>query len=129
MNKEGSKRFQEESKKYLESLSLNELRVYGRYLGLPTPTRFKKANLIDEITLVLLGEKDFKRTKRGAPIKNSYFSEQIPLTIEEIRKRCLGGEDVREVEEENSVELRFSVFPQKLNKNQKKKLNEFLNSL
>ena len=135
MDFESKKFFEEACIEYLMSLSLNDLRAYGRSLGLPTPTQLKKIELIKEILQVVGGGKEYTRTKRGAPIKNDYFPKEIPLTLEKIQERCFGeevkGKDEKQAqkEEKNAVILQFSVVLAKLNDIQKKLLNDFLNSL
>ena len=112
---------------------MTDLRCYGRFLNLPAPTNCKKAKLIDEIVAVLSKEHQPIRNKRGAPIKNTYFSENILLEIENIRKRVYDKE--KELDkgiergEEKGVTLQFSVRIDILNTRQKKLLNDFLNSL
>ncbi len=68
MEKQKKTEFEEACKAYLFPLSITDLRVYGRYLGLPAPTKLKKAELICEIIQVLCGEKTAVRTNKGAHI-------------------------------------------------------------
>ena len=56
MKIEEKRGFYEECTKYLTSLSLNDLRAYGRFLGVSTPTCLKKSQLIEEILQVVIGE-------------------------------------------------------------------------
>ncbi len=63
---------------YLHQWGIMDLRSYGRSLGLPAPTKLKKAELIEEIIEVLCEERGAVRTKRGAPIKNKRIEEEIP---------------------------------------------------
>ncbi|MBR2023378.1 MAG: hypothetical protein IJ996_02530 [Clostridia bacterium] len=131
--KKKDEEFKEQCQRYLEGLSLMDLRCYGRFLNLPAPTNCKKAELIDEIVAVLSKECQPTRNKRGAPIKNTYFSENILLEIENIRERVYDKEKEldkgNEGDEEKGVTLQFSIRMDILNTIQKKLLNDFLNSL
>jgi len=143
MEKEEKKKayFKELCFEYLIQLSLVDLRAYGRFLKLPRPTYLKKEELINEILSVLCGEKNPTRTQRGAPIKNNWFSTEIPSVIEKLKRKAFGEElnliqkkkTKREKEkisiQRNSVLLQFSIAVEKLNHRQKQLLNDFLNSL
>lgn len=128
----GSKRkadFERACIEYLKTLSLNDLRAYGRFLGLPTPTKPKKLELIKEIVEALNGEKEYARTKRGAPIKNDYFPKEILLELDALREKYFGKSQKEEKADGETVVLQFSVIPAKLSEGQRKLLYEFLNSL
>ena len=124
--------FKELAYTYLIKYSLNDLRSYGRFLNLPTPTKFKKLDLINEILSVLCKDKFPTRTKRGAPLKNNYFQEEIPKKIEELQKLCF---DDHTAEPKNSKshtdieQINLTINLYTLNERQKKLLKAFINSL
>ena len=127
-------RFRELSAQYLMRQSLSDLRSYGRFLNLPTPTRLKKAELVHQIIDVLCGECNPIRTRRGAPIKNNYFSDDIPKVIEKIKEKtnivsAVEKEQQTVEVEKDAVLLHFHVSIEKLNDNQKELLYLFLKSL
>ena len=82
MDKDNVSIFKLACERYLNTLGLGNLRSYGRFLQLKEPTKRNKAELIQEIIGVLCGEIIAKRTKRGAPIKNTYVEPQILQTVQ-----------------------------------------------
>lgn len=128
-------------KEYLNTLSVENLRRYGRYVGLQRPTDMNKQALIDEIIATLCQEKTPSRNSRGAPIKNSGVLESIPLKIEQLSKELLGysiqppepmSEKFIDVEQpivEELVIVKFSLPLQRLNEEQKKLVFALLESL
>ena len=121
-------------KQRLSQFSLMDLRVYGRALNVPTPTRLKKDELIENIILVLCGELSFDKSKRGAPIKNTYLNQEIPLSIEQIKQSVFDGENIENEQKTDdptqaTTLLTFSVSVEKLTPCQKRFLYAFLNSL
>ena len=139
MDKDNVSIFKLACERYLNTLGLGNLRSYGRFLQLKEPTKRNKAELIQEIIGVLCGEIIAKRTKRGAPIKNTYVEPQILQTVQALQKKY--GLDVEKNEEENvkrsdndekgdcEVILHLEIKPSALTVAQKQLLNEFLNSL
>ena len=123
------KRFQELCGQYLMGLSINSLRCYGRKLGISAPTKMKKIELVQEIVSVLGDDKKLTRTKRGAPIKNNYFQEEILIEIENMKNEIFGEEYQRADEGQEGVFLQFSVSVEKLNGRQRQLLKNFLDSL
>ena len=139
---------------YFNGVGLDALRTYGRFLQLKEPTKRKKAELIQEIIAVLCGEIIAQRTKRGAPVKNVYVEPQILQTVQALRKQyglnCGIEEEKTEKQEEPACEaekdkavkqedggedmdcnvsLCLTIRPSALTAVQKKRLNDFLNSL
>ena len=82
--------FKTACKEYLQMVSLNDLRIYGRTLNMKDPTKLKKPELLQAIVDILSGEaKPEGRNNRGAPIKNKTVSVEITASIEALRKRYL----------------------------------------
>ena len=133
MEKQKKKEFEEACEAYLFPLSIIDLRAYGRYLGLPAPTKLKKEELICEIIQVLCGEKTVARTNKGAPIKNNHYEDKIPLEINKIRTRIFGKErapaDKDAKIEESVAPLQLSITMENLTKEQRQLLQQLLNSL
>ncbi len=85
-------------KEYLNSIRLFELRSYGRFVGVQTPTEKKKGELIEDILSVLIGETPpVERSKRGAPVKNDSVDPKIIYKIEDLKKTYL-PDGIREEE-------------------------------
>ena len=127
--------FIKEIRVYLQSLSLDNLRCYGRYLQLQAPTKERKKELIEKIIKVLNGELIPQRNNRGAPIKNAEVSLSILETISIIKMKYLQRETpiqktVKEQEiEENPKTIQVVIDFSTLNQEQKNKFKKFLNSL
>ncbi len=72
-------------REYLDTLSLTTLRVLGREHGVAHATSSKKGELIDAIVSVLTGKQQpAPRTKRGAPVKQSYLDPEVVRALQEI---------------------------------------------
>ncbi|MBE7084917.1 MAG: hypothetical protein E7368_02550 [Clostridiales bacterium] len=85
---ENEKLFQTAMKAYLLSseVSLNDLRAYGRVIGIESPTKKTKPVLIDEIIALFLGElAPVPVSSKGAPVKNKYIQ---PIVLNTINKIC-----------------------------------------
>lgn len=75
---------------YLENLSLNDLRILGRYFNMRAPTRMKKNELLEVLPEIVAGTITPEgRNKRGAPIKNKIVSAEIMASINALIKRYL----------------------------------------
>ncbi len=68
---------------YLRKIGLADLRVYGRALGLPTPTKSLKPDLIADIINVHCGllQVPAQRSSAGRPVNNHSFDPNIVKTI------------------------------------------------
>ena len=126
--------FQKLCTEYLITCSLGDLRCYGRSLNLPAPTKLKKQLLIDEIIHSICTGKISTRSKRGAPIKNTIFSPEIPSTIEALKEQYFGESYTPPpITSTNSatenVKLQFTVSVDQLTNKQKQLLYQFLDSL
>lgn len=87
--KENMIQFKLRCKAYLSQLDINRLRAYGRSIGVESPTKKNKEELIDEIIAILSGElAPVKQSNRGAPVKNDQVDQRIPAKIEEIKADC-----------------------------------------
>ena len=77
---------------YLSTLSIGQLRSYGRNIGVAKSTTMKKEVLVEEIISVLSGEKPpISRSRKGAPVKNEFVEPEIPQKIEKLRIQFLSG--------------------------------------
>ena len=104
MNEKSVDTFKEACKKYLSTIGIQSLRVYGRYIGVGNSTTLKKDDLIKETVKVLCGERKAKTSKRGAPTKNDTVSPQLLVTIASYKEKYLG-----EIEQKAIIEqLDFS---------------------
>ncbi|MBQ9728808.1 MAG: hypothetical protein IJV85_04350 [Clostridia bacterium] len=78
-------------KSFLSKQRIDQLRAYGRFVGVEKPTTKQKAILIDESAEILSGEKEpVSQSRRGAPIKNDFIDPKIIGEIEHLKKVCLG---------------------------------------
>lgn len=83
--------FEEKSKQYLLSVSLNNLRAYGRELGVSKPTKKSKDELISSIVAVLVGDLQAQAiSRRGAPVKNDHVDPKVVERMEALKREYLG---------------------------------------
>ena len=88
--------FKAECASVLQACSIETLRVYGRYLQHPMPTKLKKEPLIQDIISILLGEEISgekqagERSARGAPPKNNHIDPEMQSKISELSLRYFG---------------------------------------
>ncbi len=106
-------------KAYLSSLSIGQLRSYGRNIGVAKSTTMKKEDLIRSIIAILSEEAaPVARSRKGAPVKNEYVEPEIPKRIEEMRIQHLSGTSAPvyyspiEIEGENETARRIAEFKQ-----------------
>ncbi len=72
---------------YLATLGINDLRSYGREMGVARPTTKKKQELVRDILDILLGRiMPIEVSKQGAPVKNDRVDARIPARIEALRR-------------------------------------------
>lgn len=76
----------------LNGWGMNALRAYGRFIGVRSPTKLKKSELIEQLIGVLCGEIVQKKTKRGAPVKNDFVAQENIDEINALKKKYLGTE-------------------------------------
>ena len=101
MKENATKRFINACKIFLLKQGLNDLRAYGRGIGVEQPTAKKKQELIEDIIGVLTGKiVPIEVSKRGAPVKNASVSAEFMAGIEPIKLNFLN-----ELNEENGVTL------------------------
>ena len=128
---------------YLNALSLTDLHAYGRYLQITSPTKTRKAELIDEIISVLCGESKPTRNNRGAPVKQAVIRQDVINDIAKICERygvsngvSCGVEEVK-AETVKAVDappapisstLNLTIHLELLDEKQKELLTDFLNS-
>ncbi len=87
-----AKPIDERFREYFSTLSLSDLRTFGRFQGVRAATQLKKEALIEEIVNVLTGKTQpvFPKTEGkpvGAPPKNFVINPDIMPMIEEIRRK------------------------------------------
>lgn len=83
-------RFIDTCKIFLQQQGLNDLRAYGRGVGVEKPTAKKKEQLIADIVGVLSGSiVPIEVSKRGAPVKNDAVSPEFLREIERIKLNYL----------------------------------------
>lgn len=75
---------------YLNATSLNDLRKYGREIGVHEPTKLKKSVLIDNIVAVLSGKIAPVTSNRGAPVKDRDVNPRIIEEVERLQLLHLG---------------------------------------
>ena len=86
-----SKSISERFHDYLSTLSLSDLRTFGRFQGVQAATQPKKENLIEAIVNILTGKvtPTFPKSDAkpvGAPPKSSVLNPEILPKLEEIRR-------------------------------------------
>ena len=92
MRAQAIKEFKYECTAFLSALGIVKLRPYARYIGVDSPTKEKKKEvLIEEIVLVLTGEVEPTWSNRGAPVKNNYVDPEIIETVEKLRSQYLNA--------------------------------------
>lgn len=66
-------------------LTIYELRNYARQVGVASPTKLKRNQLISQIEDLRLGLKvpEKKKTKRGRPVKN-----KLNFSVKEFEHKC-----------------------------------------
>ncbi len=80
--------YREESKAFLSSLGLGDLRNYGRALGVARPTTKNKGDLIETILGILTGELEpIAISSKGAPVKNARVEEEITQKMSELKAK------------------------------------------
>ena len=83
--------FEEKSKQYLLSVSLHNLRAYGRELGVSKPTKKTKDELVSLIIAVLVGDLQAQAiSRRGAPVKNDHVDPKVVERMESLKREYLG---------------------------------------
>jgi transcription termination factor Rho len=76
-------------KDFLSQYDIGRLRIYGRMIGVDSPTKKNKGPLIDEIIAILSFElAPIEISKQGAPVKNNNLDETIPNGIKAIKDDC-----------------------------------------
>ena len=130
---------------YFQRWAVKDLREYGRRVGLQTPTALKKDTLINTIIQTMCGELPPARTNLGKPAKPHYLDPDLLIEIELLKKEC-GLEyhptstnnelNPRQAAKKSTTETENQAPPvqivihfSELSKEQKEKLNEFLNCL
>ncbi|MBQ9730005.1 MAG: hypothetical protein IJV80_04245 [Clostridia bacterium] len=113
--KKGANGLKTECLAFLRGHGLWTLRPVARYIGVESPTKKKKGELVNEIAAILCGEKQpVERTNLGAPIKNDFFDPEIVQKLEEIRARYALSEQPISAQEtvENPVDLNALRSPE-----------------
>ncbi len=146
--KQNVEKFKIACAQFFDRIGLLELRVYGRFLQLPVPSKLTKHEIIQELIRVLCGEYQPKRNgKRGKPPRNTTVSPKILETVATLKEEYFGNptqseatpskamptESTMNTEEKpplpECLDLRLSVNLKDLDGNQKELLFRFLQSL
>ncbi len=78
----------ERYREYLLTLSLTDLRMFGRQQGVQAATQLGKEALVTSITDILTGKaKPKPQSGRGAPPKQTFVNPAITLTLADIRRQ------------------------------------------
>ena len=86
MNQKRIEEFKKACTECLDGYSLNDLRIYGRKVGVENPTVPMKDLLLRQIVAVLAGEKaPVVASKRGAPVKSETYDPNIDRRVSELR--------------------------------------------
>ena len=76
----------------LDTFSIHQLRNYGREIGVDTPTKKKKEDLVADIVAILAGElAPITRSRRGAPVKNERVDPLLERAIAKLRYVWFAG--------------------------------------
>ena len=76
----------------LVTFSIHQLRNYGREIGVDTPTKKKKEELVADIVAILAGELEpIMRSRRGAPVKNEHVDPLLEHAIAKLRYVWFAG--------------------------------------
>ena len=92
---------------------LNDLRSYGRLIGMRAATKLKKTDLIKEIIGVICGEITPNPTKRGAPVKNAHVEPKLIEDIECLKREYLSANDYEEVKQASESDATKSQLKEK----------------
>ncbi len=78
--------YKEKLGEFLSKQSLDDLRRYGRELGVYAPTKLMKSDIIPKILAITSGEAaPIERSKRGAPVKNNSVNPDIPAEVQRLQ--------------------------------------------
>ncbi len=98
--KENTKHFQTACRDYLSGLGINDLRTYGRGIGVARPTVKNKEELIAAIIGILCGELlPVPISRHGAPVKNDRVDTRIPAQINAFRREFFANDVMLEMPE------------------------------
>ena len=93
MGNENQEKFEYVCRDYLKTLSIADLRTYGRSIGVERPTEKKKDELVKDIISVLTGAvAPIEKSTQGAPVKNVFVDPAIPAQVAELKRRLCGEE-------------------------------------
>ncbi len=95
---EKMKAFENACRVYFSSLSVVDLRNYGRLVGVARPTAKKKEELVQEIIEILLGLRiSIPVSKQGAPVKNDRVDERILVHVEYLKREYFTNDIIMEL--------------------------------
>ena len=79
-------------REYLDTLTLSTLRILGRNYGVAQSSATNKSALVEGIVSVLTGKvQSMPRSRRGAPVKESYIDPAVTKKLEEIAREEKGN--------------------------------------
>lgn len=79
--------FKRDCRLYFKDVILGELRSYGREVGVESPTKLKKSELIEEILAILTKEKEpVPRSNKGAPVLAKGVDARVLERVDALRR-------------------------------------------
>ena len=103
-------------REFLMGLSLDQLRSYGRYVGVDKPTTKKKNEIVSDAIAIFLGQiPPVPVSHRGAPVKNDFVDPKVIEKVDSIRAIYLG--DAESKAQATATSLDFSSRLQSVKEN------------
>ena len=94
MTEKSMKDFEYVCREYLMGLSLDQLRAYGRFVGVRKPTTKKKLEIVNEAIGIFVGKiRPVPVSKRGAPVKNGFVDPNVIEKVDNLRAIYLSGSE------------------------------------
>ena len=92
MTEKSIKDFEYVCRDYLMGLSLDQLRSFGRFVGVRKPTTKKKLEIVSEAIGIFIGRiPPVPVSKRGAPVKNGFVDPKVIEKVDNLRAIYLSG--------------------------------------
>ena len=98
--------FSETAKAFLSKQNINYLRAYARSVGVEKPTEKKKEDLIQAVIDIKTGRiSPIEQSKRGAPLRNDYFPNEIACFIDDLVNGILLKTHLKKEKNERGVPI------------------------
>lgn len=86
MTQQSMRDFEYICREYLMGLSLDQLRSYGRFVGVEKPTTKKKIEIVNDAIAIFLGRiAPIPVSKLGAPVKNDFVDPKVVEKVDNLR--------------------------------------------